>query len=90
MILGLAGGTMLFFLGMVAYLVLGPSTTTYVLPQQISSVIKLSGMGIVCISLIVGGVLVEKLERDTKILLLLFGVILLLMNIFLFSSGHYY
>jgi hypothetical protein len=90
MMLGLAGGTMLFFLGMVAYLVFGPSTTTYILPQQISSVIKLSGMGIVCISLIVGGVLVEKLERDTKILLLLFGVILLLMNIFLFSSGHYY
>ena len=81
---------MLFFLGMVAYLVLGPSTTTYILPQQISSVIKLSGMGIVCISLIVGGVLAEKIERDTKILLLLFGVILLLMNIVMFSVGHYY
>jgi hypothetical protein len=47
-------------------------------------------MGIVCISMIVGGFFVEKMEKDTKTLLLLFGVILLLLNIFLFSSSHYY
>jgi hypothetical protein len=30
------------------------------------------------------------MERDTRVLLLLFGVILLLLNIFLFSSSRYY
>jgi len=90
MILGLAGGIMLFFIGMAAYIVFGPSTTTYLLPQQISSVLKLTGMGIVCIAMIVGGFFVEKIEKETKILLLLFGVILLLLNIFLFSSTNYY
>jgi hypothetical protein len=90
MIMGLAGGIMLFFIGMAAYIFLGPSTDTYLLPRQISSVLKLTGMGIVCISMIVGGFFVEKIEKDTKVLLLLFGVILLLLNIFLFSSSHYY
>jgi len=85
MILGLTGGIILFFLGMATYIALGPSTDTYLLPRQISSVIKLTGMGIVCISMIVGGFFVEKLDKDTKTLLLIFGVILLLMNIFIFS-----
>lgn len=90
MILGLGGGTMIFFIGIAAYIVLGPSTDTYLLPKQVSSVIKLTGMGIVCIAMIVGGFFNEKIERDTKVLLLLFGVILLLLNIFLFSSFRYY
>ena len=85
MILGLAGGIMLFFIGIAVYIALGPSTATYLLPQQVSSVIKLTGMGIVCISMIVGGFFVERIERDTKLLLVFFGVILLLMNIFIFS-----
>jgi len=90
MIIGLGSGIMLFFIGMAVYIILGPSTDTYLLPKQISSVIKLSGMGIVCISMIVGGFFIEKIEKDTKLLLLLFGVILLLLNIFLFSSSRYY
>lgn len=90
LIAGLGGGIMLFFLGMAAYIILGPSTDTYLLPKQVSSVIKLTGMGIVCISMIVGGFFVEKIEKDTKLLLLLFGVILLLLNIFLFSSSQNY
>jgi hypothetical protein len=90
MIVGLASGIMLFFIGMAAYIILGPSTDAYLLPKQISSIMKLTGMGIVCISMIVGGFFIEKIEKDTKLLLLLFGVILLLLNIFLFSSSHYY
>ena len=90
MVVGLTGGIMLFFIGMAAYIILGPSTDTYIMPRQISSVLKLTGMGIVCISMIVGGFFAEKIEKDTKILLLLFGVILLLLNIFLFSSSHFY
>jgi hypothetical protein len=88
MILGLAGGIMLFFLGMATYIAMGPSTDTYLLPRQISSVIKLTGMGIVCISMIVSGFFVEKLDKDTKTLLLIFGVILLLLNIFIFSYSR--
>ena len=88
MILGLTSGIMLFFLGMATYIAMGPSTETYLLPRQISSVIKLTGMGIVCISMIVGGFFVEKLDKDTKTLLLIFGVILLLMNIFIFSYSR--
>jgi len=87
MILGLSGGIMLFFIGMATYIAMGPSTDTYLLPRQISSLIKLTGMGIVCISMIVGGFFVEKLDKDTKTLLLIFGVILLLMNIFIFWRG---
>jgi hypothetical protein len=86
-ILGLAGGIMLFFIGMATYIAMGPSTDTYVLPRQISSLIKLTGMGIICISMIVGGFFVEKMDKDTKTLLLIFGVILLLMNIFIFWHG---
>jgi len=90
MILGLAGGIMLFFIGMATYIALGPSTDDYLLPRQISAVIKLTGMGIVCISMIVGGFFVEKLDKDTKSLLLIFGLILLLLNIFILSYSRYY
>ena len=84
MILGLAGGIMLFFLGMATYIAMGPSTDDYQLPRQVSAVIKLTGMGIICISMIVGGFFVERMDKDIKALLLIFGVILLLMNIFIF------
>ena len=90
MILGLGGGIMLFFIGMAAYIIIGPSTNTYLFPKQISSLLKLSGMGIICISMIVGGFFIEKIEKDTKLLLLLFGVFILILNIFLFSSSRYY
>ncbi len=88
MILGLAGGIMLFFIGLAAYIALGPSTSDYLLPRQVSAIIKLSGMGIVCISMIIGGFFVEQLEKDTKSLLVIFGVILLLLNIFIFSYSR--
>ncbi len=87
--LGLVGGIILFFLGMVSNIVLGPSTTSYQVPAQVSEVVKLSGMGIVCLSMILGSVFVEKIDRDTKVLLLIFGVILLLVNVILMSTYHY-
>ena len=77
MIFGLAVGIMLFFLGLAVNIALGPSTDDYLIPKQVSAVIKLTGMGIVCISMIIGGFFVEKLDKDTKSLLLLFGIILL-------------
>lgn len=85
MVLGLSGGIILFFIGLASYFALGPSTNDYLLPRQVSSVIKLTGMGILCISMIVGGFFIEKLEKDTKSLLIMFGFILLLLNIFIVS-----
>ena len=90
MILGLAFGILLFFIGIASYFVLGPSTDNFQTPRQVSAVIKLTGMGIVCISMIVGGFFVEKLDKDTKSLLLIFGLILLLLNIFILSYSQYY
>jgi hypothetical protein len=82
-------GVMVFFLGMVASFVLGPSTTSYQVPWQVSTVVKLTGMGIVCLSLILGSFFVEKIERDSRVLLLIFGVILLLVNVALMSTYRY-
>jgi hypothetical protein len=89
MIFGLAGGIMLFFIGLSLNIAMGPSTEDYQLPRQVSAVVKLTGMGIVCIAMIVGGFFVEKIDKDTKSLLLLFGVILLLLNIFVLSYSRW-
>ena len=90
MILGLAGGIFLFFLGMATYILLGPSTASYQLPRQISAMIRITGMGIVVISMIIGGFFIEKIDKDTKSLLLIFGLILLLLNIFVLSYSDYW
>ena len=82
MILGLTVGILLFFFGLATAIALGPTTVDYQLPRQIGSIIRLSGMGIICISMIVGGFFVEKLDKDIKNLLLIFGLVLLLLNIF--------
>ena len=85
MVLGLGVGILLFFLGLASYFALGPSTTDYLLPRQISSLIKLTGMGILCISMIVGGFFIDRIDKDTKSLLVVFGFLLLLLNIFVVS-----
>lgn len=84
-ILGLVIGIMLFFIGLASYIALGPSTDNYQLPRQVSAVFKLSGMGLISISMIVGGFFIEGFDKDTKILLVLFGLIFLLLNIFVLS-----
>jgi uncharacterized membrane protein AbrB (regulator of aidB expression) len=84
-IIGIAGGILLFFLGLGLNFLLGPTTNTYQLPRQISTMVRLSGMGIICISMIIGGFFIEKIEKDTKSLILIFGLILLLINIMLFT-----
>jgi len=85
MLLGLAGGIIIFFFGVGVYILLGPSGEDYLLPKQVSSFFKFGGMGLICISMILGGFFVEKIEKDIKILLLIFGIVLLLLNIFVLS-----
>jgi hypothetical protein len=82
MILGLTVGIILFFLGIATAIALGPTTDDYQLPRQVGSIIRLSGMGIICIAMIVGGFFIEKLDKDIKHILLIFGLVLLLLNIF--------
>jgi hypothetical protein len=82
-------GIMVFFLGMIASFILGPSTSSYTFPRQVSQVIKLSGMGVACLAMILGAFFIENMERDSKALLLIFGVILLLLNVVLMSTRYY-
>lgn len=85
MLLGLACGVMLFFFGIGIYILLGPSGEDYLLPKQVSSFFKFGGMGLICMSMIIGGFFVDDIEKDTKTLLLIFGIVLLLINIFVLS-----
>ena len=82
MILGLGFGIILFFMGLGAAILLGPTTEDYQLPRQVGGIIKYSGMWLICMSMIVGGFFVEKLDKDIKNLLLILGLVLLLLNIF--------
>lgn len=86
MILSLAVGVILFFVGLASYIALGPSTSDYLLPKQVSSVFKLTGMGLICIALLVGGFFVEDLDKDTRTLIVIFGLLFLLINIFVLAS----
>lgn len=90
MVIAIGLGIMIFFLGIGLNFLLGPSTEENIVPQQISSIVKLSGMGLLVISMIVGGFFDEKIDKDTKSLLLLFGVILLLINIVIMSGSGFY
>ena len=85
-LLTLAGGIMIFFFGIGMHYLLGASTATDDIPTRASDAIKLSGMGLICIAMIVGGFFVEKFDKDTKMLLLIFGFILLVLNIFVLSA----
>ena len=85
MILTLGFGIMLFFIGLATNIALGPSTSSYRLPDQVSSIIKLTGMAFICISMLVGGFFIDDLEKDNKAILLIFGLIFLLLNIFVFT-----
>jgi hypothetical protein len=85
MLLGIFFGVMLYFIGLGSYIALGPSTETYELPRQVSAVLKLSGMGLICISMIVGGFFIDDIDKNAKILLLIFGLFFLLINIFVIS-----
>lgn len=90
MVIAIGLGIMIFFLGIGLNFLLGPSTEENIVPQQISSIVKLGGMGLLVISMIVGGFFDEKIDKDTKSLLLLFGVILLLINIVIMSGSGFY
>jgi hypothetical protein len=89
-IIFLSIGIMFFFIGIATNIVMGPTTDTNRLPQQASSVIKLTGMGFVCISLLIGGIFVNDFPLETRALLIIFGFALLALNIFIMSFLRFY
>jgi len=90
MIYGIIIGVMLFFLGVALNIALGPTTNDHKAPQQISSFIKLGGMGIATLSILIGGIFIERMELVTRILLAIFGLVLLTINIVIISFVSYY
>ena len=64
MIIGSGFGIILFFFWIGIYFLLGLSTQDNLLPQRISSRIKLSCMGILVISMIIGGFFNDKIDKD--------------------------
>jgi len=75
--LGLIVGIACFFIGAIISNVF-PSSITNLLSYKISSFIKLLGIGAVVSSMIIGGVYIETMDKNIKLLLLLLGLVLLI------------
>jgi len=74
--LGLIVGIAFFFIGAIISNVF-PSSSTDLLSYKISSSIKLLGIGVVICSMVVGGIYIEDIDKNLKLLLLLLGLVLL-------------
>lgn len=74
--LGLIAGISLFFIGAMISNVF-PSSTTDLLSYKISGSVKLIGIGAVVSSMVLGGVYVEDLDKNYRLILLLLGLVLL-------------
>jgi len=90
MILGIGFGVLFFFFGIAPNILLGPATEDYRLPVQIASIFKLTGTGMVTLSILVGGIFIEKLDMYTRLLLSIFGLCLLVINVAIISLLPYY
>jgi hypothetical protein len=74
--LGLIVGIAFFFIGAIISNIF-PSSSTDFLSYKISSSIKLLGIGVVIGSMVVGGIYIEDIDKNLKLLLLLLGLVLL-------------
>jgi len=74
--LGLIVGIAFFFIGAIISNVF-PSSSTDLLSYKISSSIKLLGIGVLIGSMVVGGIYIEDIDKNLKLLLLLLGLVLL-------------
>lgn len=83
-------GVMTFFIGLASFIALGPATTNEPIAYKISTTIKLAGMGLLCISLIGGGVTIDELDKDIRSLMIIFGVVILLISIAMLSFARGY
>ena len=90
MIYGIIIGVMLFFIGISINITMGPTTEEYKLPAQLSSIVKLSGIGIATLAIFIGGIFIEEIEMINRVLLAVFGLVLLILNIAIISLVPYY
>jgi predicted MFS family arabinose efflux permease len=77
MMLGIIVGITCFFIGAMILKVF-PRSETDLLSYRMSACIKLFGIGVLISSMVVGGILLEEIDKNLRILLLLLGLILLL------------
>jgi membrane protease YdiL (CAAX protease family) len=75
--LGIIVGIACFFIGAMILKVF-PSSETDLLSYKVSACVKLFGVGVLISSMVVGGILLEEIDKNLRILLLLLGLILLL------------
>jgi len=75
--LGMIIGIAFFFIGAMINNVF-PSGETDLLSYKVSASIKLIGMGVLISSMVVGGIIIEDIDKNLKLLLLLLGLILLI------------
>ena len=75
--LGIIFGIIFFFIGAIVANVF-PSSETDLLPYKFSAIFKLIGIGVLTCSMVVGGIITDRIDHNLKILLLLLGLILLI------------
>lgn len=74
---GIIVGIAFFFIGAIINTIF-PSTQTDLLPYRVSGSIKLIGIGVLVSSMIIGGIIIEDIDKNLKLLLLLLGLVLLM------------
>jgi len=75
-IAGIIGGIAFFFIGAIISSVF-PSSTTDLVSYKAAGFIKLIGIGALTSSMIVGGITMENIDKNLRLLLLLLGLVLL-------------
>jgi hypothetical protein len=75
--LGLILGIACFFMGAIISAVF-PSSSSNLLSYKLSSSIKLLGIGVVISSMVIGGVFIESIDKNIRLLLLLLGLVILI------------
>jgi len=74
---GMVVGIGFFFLGAMISNIF-PSDAENLLSYKVSAFIKLTGIGILTACMVVGGIIIVKIDRNLRMLLLLLGLILLI------------
>lgn len=74
--LGLIIGIAFFFIGAIISTSF-PSSSANLAPYKISSSIKLVGLGVVICSMVIGGIYLDDIDKNLRLLLLLLGLMLL-------------
>lgn len=75
--LGMLIGIGLFFIGAMISNSF-PSDSENLTSYKVSAFIKMIGIGVLTASMIVGGIIIEKIDKNLKMLLFIFGLILLI------------